>query len=257
MLNLFRKNQASTDAAGCPRTPEDMRIYAIGDIHGRDDLLRLLHERILDDAARHPYRQKIAIYLGDYVDRGPDSCDVLERLSTRPLPDFTSIYLMGNHEQALLGFMRDPGAWSNWLLYGSLATLSSYGVSTRTQNDQKPLHQVAQELALKMPAHQLDFLDRLETWRVFGDYCFVHAGIRPNIPLERQNPDDLLWIRDEFLHYSKPHPKVVVHGHQISDEPEVRSNRIGIDTGAFATGRLTCLVLDGEEQTFIDTRRLP
>lgn len=234
-----------------------MRIYAIGDIHGRDDLLRLLHERILNDATRHPYRQKIAIYLGDYVDRGPASYDVLERLITCPLPDFTSIHLMGNHEQVMRNFMRHPEAHSSWILYGGLAALSSYGVSTRIQNAPKPLHQVAEELALRMPAHQLDFLDRLETWRVFGDYCFVHAGIRPNIPLERQNPDDLIWIRDEFLHYAKPHPKVVVHGHQICDEPEVKSNRIGIDTGAFATGRLTCLVLDGEEQTFIDTRRLP
>ena len=231
-----------------------MRIYAIGDIHGRDDLLCLLHERILDDAARYPHQQKIAIYLGDYVDRGPDSCDVLERLSTRPLPDFTSIHLMGNHEQAMLDFMRDPNPCPNWLRYGSLATLSSYGVSTRTRHEQKPLPQLAQELMLNIPAHQRDLLDRLEIWRVFGDYCFVHAGIRPNIPLEQQKTDDILWIRDDFLHYTKPHPKVVVHGHQICDEPEIRHNRIGIDTGAFATGLLSCLVLDGEKQGLIDTR---
>lgn len=154
----------------------------------------------------------------------------------------------------MLGFMREPEVYSNWLDYGGLATLSSYGVASGHTDTRKALRQMAHELTVSMPDHHLAFLDRLEMYRLLGDYLFVHAGIRPGIPIQEQSAQDLLWIRKEFLTFTKPHPSFVVHGHQICDAPDVRNNRIGIDTGAFATGRLCCLVLDGEEREFIDTR---
>ena len=255
MLAIFKEKRTHRAALPTlPRTPEGVRVYAIGDIHGRHDLLLTLQDRILADAAGYPQPEKVVVYLGDYVDRGPNSREVLEQLSTRPLPGFTSIHLRGNHEYSLLGFMREPEVYSNWLDYGGLATLSSYGVASGHADTRKALRQMAHELTVSLPDHHLAFLDRLETYRLLGDYLFVHAGIRPGIPIQDQSAQDLLWIRKEFLTFTKPHPHFVVHGHQICDEPDVRKNRIGIDTGAFATGRLCCLVLDGEEREFIDTR---
>jgi serine/threonine protein phosphatase 1 len=150
--------------------------------------------------------------------------------------------------------MREPDAYSNWLDYGGLATLGSYGVVTDRADTPKAVNQMAHELTVNTPEHHLAFLDRLEPCRLLGDYLFVHAGIRPGIPIQDQSAHDLLWIRKDFLKFTKSHPHFIVHGHQICDEPEIRHNRIGIDTGAFATGRLCCLVLDGEEREFIDTR---
>ncbi len=254
MLGILNRKRARSRASSTPpRAPTGMRIYAVGDIHGRYDLLHALEQKILTDAADHAKSVKTVIYLGDYVDRGPESRAVVEHLSTRPLRGFNAIHLMGNHEQTLLGFLRDPVAHANWLLYGGLATLSSYGVDSSHQEAPSPLHQMARELRSRLPEHHLHFLEQLELYRVFEDYLFVHAGIRPGRPIQNQNPEDLLWIRDDFLRNRKRHAKFVVHGHQISDEPDVRDNRIGIDTGAFATGRLTCLVIDGEDKGFIST----
>lgn len=256
MFGIFnRRHNRSADLARTPpRTPAGLRIYAVGDIHGRHDLLRQLQDQILQDAAQHPTRRKVIVYLGDYIDRGPASREVLERLSTHPLPGFVSVHLMGNHEQALLGFMQDPDVYSDWLVYGGLATSSSYGMADPGDGSgSRSLHLFSQELRTRLPEHHQTFLCGLEKSLVLGDYLFVHAGIRPRIPLELQRPDDLLWIRDDFLRYRQPHAHFVVHGHHISEEPEVCPNRIGIDTGAFATGRLTCLILDGEARSFIDT----
>lgn len=255
MLTIFKKKRAQRVAPiKIPSTPEGVRIYAIGDIHGRHDLLVTLQDRILNDAAEHPQPEMTVVYLGDYVDRGPNSREVLEQLSTQPLPGFTSIHLRGNHEHALLGFMHEPETYSNWLNYGGLATLSSYGVGSDNSDGPRSFRQMARELTVNMPEHHLSFLNRLETHRMLEDYLFVHAGIRPGVSIEAQYTHDLLWIREDFLKFTKPHPYFIVHGHQICDEPEVKNNRIGIDTGAFATGRLCCLVLDGEDRKFIDTR---
>jgi serine/threonine protein phosphatase 1 len=255
MIGLFRKRQAPPSSLdSSPRVPQEMRIYAIGDIHGRYDLLRQLQALILADAASHPTKQKTIVYLGDYIDRGPESREVIEHLSGQPLPGFTSIHLLGNHEQALLGFLQRPDAYANWLQYGGLATLVSYGVRANWSSDSGVLNRMGAELAANLPDRHRAFLAQLDLYRVLEDYLFVHAGIRPAVPIAIQNPDDMLWIRDEFLHYKKPHPYVIVHGHHIHEEPEVKANRIGIDTGAFATGRLTCLVLDGDTRAFIDTR---
>lgn len=246
---LTRRKHPSASTQPLPRAPDGLRIYAVGDIHGRYDLLLQLQEQISVDAAEHPNKTKTVIYLGDYVDRGPDSHAVLEHLSTRPLLDFTAVFLKGNHEQAMLDFLREPGAHADWLAYGGLATLSAYGIRAAARD----LEQIAQEFRLALPQHHYHFLERLEMYHVVGGYLFVHAGIRPAVSLEHQSPNDLLWIRDTFLSYRKPHTHCVVHGHSVTDEAEFRANRIGIDTGAFATGRLSCLVLDGETQTLLDT----
>lgn len=237
------------------RVPDGSRIYAIGDIHGRYDLLLSLQQRIVSDAQAYPEMRRVVIYLGDYIDRGPNNREVLDQLIDNPLPGFESIHLMGNHEQSLLSFLREPETFGEWLLYGGLATLNSYGVQAAACNDKNALERAADELEASLPEPHKSFLSSLETYRVFGDYLFVHAGIRPGVAIEQQHPRDMLWIRDEFLRYQKPHSHTIVHGHHIVDEPDIRPNRIGIDTGAFATGCLTCIILDGESRSFLDTRR--
>ncbi|MBK1705933.1 hypothetical protein CKO40_15560 [Halochromatium glycolicum] len=235
------------------RAPEEMRLYVVGDIHGRADLLEPLQARIEADAARYPDRDRWLIYLGDYVDRGPQSREVLECLSRPPAAALNRCCLMGNHEQAMLGFLADPLAGAHWLEFGGLATLSSYQVAPPTP-DADGLLEAAAALRAALPAHHLAFLEQLELSRRFGDYLFVHAGIRPGVPLEAQAPQDLLWIREPFLSARKPHPLMVVHGHHVSVAVDVRANRIGVDTGAYATGRLSCLVLEGTGRWLLDTR---
>ena len=259
MFGLFSRQRSLADSQtavqSLPRTPPNMRIYAIGDIHGRYDLLRQLQRMIWNDVAQHRKRRKVLVYLGDYIDRGPDSRKVLERLSRHPLHRCVSVHLMGNHEQAMLGFMQEPDAYSDWLVYGGLATLSSYGITNpRDEQRSRPLPFLAQQLESRVPEHHKVFLRGLKKHIVLGDYLFVHAGIRPRVPLKLQTAGDLLWIRDDFLRFRQPHSHFVVHGHHMTEIPDVHANRIGIDTGAFATGCLTCLVLDDESRSFIDTR---
>lgn len=230
-----------------------MRIYAVGDVHGRDDLLIRLHGLILADARTRPELAHTVVYLGDYVDRGPGSFEVIEFLIHEPLPGFTSIHLKGNHEDMMLRFLEGP-ATLNWLLNGGVATLASYGVTAGGPIVYlADLDVVRRELAAAIPPTHRRFLLGLKLMHLAGDYAFVHAGIRPGVDLAAQSPADLMWIRDKFLGTRKDLGKVVVHGHTISEEPEVRANRIGIDTGAFATDRLTCLVLEGNERRFLHT----
>jgi serine/threonine protein phosphatase 1 len=230
-----------------------MRLYVVGDIHGRADLLQSVQAQVEADAARHPDRERWLIFLGDYVDRGPQSREVLEHLSGPPAAGLNRCCLMGNHEQALLSFLADPVAGAHWLEFGALATLSSYQVAPPPA-DVDGLLAAAAALRAALPAHQRAFLEQLELSRRFGDYLFVHAGIRPGLPLTAQTPQDLLWIREPFLSARRPHPLMVVHGHHITEAIDVRANRIGVDTGAYATGRLSCLVLEGTGRWLLDTR---
>lgn len=232
--------------------PQGLRIYAIGDIHGRADLLGELHKRIQCDAQSNPGAEKRIIYLGDYIDRGPASRAVLEILMMAPPGGIPTTHLLGNHEAMLLRFLEDASIGREWLAYGGVATLMSYGVHLKREGraDQKLV--IAQhDLRESLPASHQQFLAALPTHQIFGDYLFVHAGVRPGIPLDRQTDTDLIWIRDEFLASENFHGKIVVHGHSYRTEPEVRPNRIGIDTGAYATGRLTCLVLEGHGMRFL------
>ncbi len=227
----------------------------VGDIHGRADLVRQLHGLILADAAAHRNGRPVVVYLGDYVDRGLESRQVLDLLLEEPLSGFEEIRLLGNHEQAMLDFLEDPGIGPAWLHYGGAATLYSYGINAQARPPEgvERFAHLSAELARLLPPRHLQFLHRLKLHHVEGDYLFVHAGIRPGVPIERQQREDLLYIRDEFLNFSDSHGCIVVHGHTITADPDVRANRIGIDTGAFATGRLTCLVLDGAERRFLQT----
>lgn len=233
--------------------PPGSRIYAVGDIHGRADLLADLLSLIRADAVNAPAR-RVLIYLGDYVDRGLQSREVVDLLLDHPPIGFEVIHLKGNHEAALLDFLADCRIGPNWLQFGGGATLLSYHVGLSTAESGGTDFIAAQkEFAERLPPRHLEFYRHLALTHREGDYLFVHAGIRPRLPLVEQKADDLLWIRDEFLDFTGDFGCVVVHGHTITDQPEIRDNRIGIDTGAFATGRLTCLVLEETERRFLFT----
>lgn len=237
-----------------PRIPKGSRIYVIGDIHGRCDLLDRLHDLIIADARTHPAARQLVVYLGDYLDRGYQSREVIECLLARPLEGFEAIHLRGNHEKVMLDFLEDATIGLNWLMIGGDATLYSYGVSKAPRAGRSDdLDTVQRAFRDALPQSHLDFCRGLESYHVEGDYLFVHAGVRPGVALAEQVARDLIWIRDEFLNSTADHGKMVVHGHSIVDEPETRANRIAIDTGAFATGRLTCLVLEGDGRAFLNT----
>jgi serine/threonine protein phosphatase 1 len=263
VLGLFRRHRAVPDAheaasrrrgASTPAVPEGHRVYAVGDIHGRSDLLDRLLGLVTTDIQADTPTQAHLVLLGDYIDRGLDSRGVLDRLSQPAEGPYGTICLKGNHEDSLLRFLDDVSVGHGWLRYGGLATLVSYGIARPDRMDEATFLDHAQEqLRRHLPPRHLAFLHRLKLQVRVGDYQFVHAGVRPGVPLDRQDPDDLIWIRDEFLHSDADYGAVVVHGHSITDEPHIRHNRIGIDTGAFATGRLTCLVLEGETRRFLTT----
>jgi serine/threonine protein phosphatase 1 len=249
---LYRKPRVTVETA-C--VPVGTRVYAIGDIHGRIDLLRQMHQRIRLDAATAPGDlRKIAVYLGDYVDRGLHSREVIELLLEEPLPGFESIHLRGNHDHEMAAFLAGESDGAAWLRFGGDATLYSYGV--RLPSDvprEERLSLLRDQLRQAVPPRHVAFLEGLAFSFVLGDYLFVHAGIDPEKPLDRQTPADMLWIRDAFLEADADFGKVVVHGHSVVEVPEVRENRIGIDTGACYTNVLTCLVIDPEAQRFLST----
>lgn len=236
--------------------PEGMRIYAVGDIHGRADLLDELHAMIEADAstARAGCRCTI-VYVGDYVDRGPDSKGVIERLiAPDRLPGFDAVYLRGNHEDALLSFLDEATVGPAWFAIGGGATALSYGVGFSDQLPGKErFARIQEDLRARIPPEHLRFLAGLRLSYRAGDYFFVHAGVKPGRPLEEQDRTDLLNIRKEFLRSRRYHGAVVVHGHSARPGVEFRANRIGIDTCAYATGHLTCLVLEGTSRRLLKT----
>jgi serine/threonine protein phosphatase 1 len=235
--------------------PAGTAVYAIGDIHGRSDLLAELHQGIVADAARRDVTRRVIVHLGDYVDRGPDSAGVLYRLLDAPLDGFESICLLGNHERMMLDFLEDPSVGPIWLRNGGDATMASYGVAYDPKGgfDLQRLRGLQAELRFRLPERHLTFLRGLRLLHVEGDYAFAHAGIRPGIELEAQEEMDLLWVRGLFLRSERDHGKMIVHGHTIVPEPEILPNRIGIDTGAWYTGRLTSLVLEGSQRRLLAT----
>lgn len=231
-----------------PHLPAGRRIYAIGDVHGRADLLGRMQRRIAADVELNPIDGPLLICLGDYVDRGPDSAGVLDLLLEEAPAGMERIALMGNHEELMLRFLIDESAAPVWFANGGDATLESYDIDPLDSYER-----ARRQLDRLLPHRHRALLESLVLSHSEGDYFFVHAGVKPGVALERQRREDLLWIRGEFLHSEADHGKVVVHGHSITAEPEIRSNRIGIDTGAYASGRLTCLVLEGRKRRFFVT----
>jgi len=258
LLRPFRRVSAPP-----PAVPPGRLVYAIGDIHGRDDLLVRLRETIRADAqaaAREaaaegrPAPQPVVIHLGDYVDRGLHSREAIGLLLDAPLPGFESIHLKGNHEDMLLRFLDDPSIGRVWLANGGDATLASYGVGNwRPPLDDAGLEDLRHRLRAALPPRHLAFLRGLAHCHEEGDYLFVHAGVRPGVAPAERRPEDMMWIRDGFLDSRADHGQMVVHGHSIEYRPDERPNRIGIDTGAFATGRLTALALAGATRRFLST----
>jgi serine/threonine protein phosphatase 1 len=233
------------------RVPDGTRVYCVGDIHGCDDLLQEMGERVAADIKPQAFDHAVTIFLGDYVDRGHSSKRVVERLSCREWPT-SIIALAGNHEDFLLAFLDDERILGVWRSLGGLETLHSYGVNVAPAKAGRDFKAVQAAFVSSLPDRHRQFFSTLQVSTVIGDYFFCHAGVRPDVPLDRQDRADLLNIRDPFLSSDAEHGKLIVHGHTPSVRPQVRPNRIGIDTAAFATGRLTCLVLEKDERRFLE-----
>jgi serine/threonine protein phosphatase 1 len=235
-----------TLSAAPARLPEGRRIYAIGDIHGCDVQLGNLHELIAEDLAQRPVEAPLLLHIGDYVDRGADTAGVLQRLLTdTPIPGLPVVNLVGNHDETMLHALSgDRAAATDWLFAGGAPALQSYGIDPDSPRESWPE---------QVPPEHLDFLRGLTLTHRDGGYFFVHGGVRPGVPLERQAREDLLRMRQPFLYSEMSFGAVVVHGHTPVRDPVVRHNRIAIDTGAVFGGKMTCLVLEGETLGFLTT----
>lgn len=251
MFSFVRKILQERRPIGAVRGKAGARAYAVGDIHGRVDLLDALLAKIDRDMASREPRNTFIIFLGDFIDRGPDSAGVLTRLGTYRPGFATPIFLAGNHEEVLLDILRGKrGILKSWLKFGGAECAASYGIDAAT------LEKMGEAEAIKLlndriPQAHREFLEMLADTFAFGDYLFVHAGIRPGVELQEQDLADLRWIREPFLSSDNDHGFVVVHGHTVVDEVEERRNRIGIDTGAYRSGVLTTLVVEEDLRRYI------
>ena len=234
------------------RIPEGIRVYAVGDVHGRADLLEKIFGSIDADLNSRPAEATIEVFLGDYIDRGPASRKVLDRLIDRRRSHQT-LCLRGNHEAYMLEFLEDSTIFDEWSRYGGRETLMSYGLIPSLNINPDERVRLANAFKHALPEKHHRFLTGLRTTFTCGDFHFVHAGVRPGIPLREQSKEDLMWIREDFLTYEEQFEKIIVHGHTPVVNADIRPNRINIDTGAFATGHLTCLVLEGQTLDFIQT----
>jgi serine/threonine protein phosphatase 1 len=233
-----------------PRLPDGIRIYAISDVHGCADLLRRVFSAIDHHLSRAGPARALHVFLGDYIDRGPASKETIDLLIERGLRHQT-VFLKGNHEQFLFEVLQDSARLEAWKDYGGFQTLMSYGISPSLKPDPEEQRALVQALQNAMPPRPRQLFRSLRTSFVCGDFLFVHAGVKPGVPLRRQRQEDLLWIRDEFLQSDQDFGKFVVHGHTPVPSPDIRSNRINIDTGAYATGILTLLTIEGDRMVAI------
>ncbi len=236
-------------------TPDNTRIYAIGDVHGHIDLLVKLHQKISDDLDKNPIDQHRIIFLGDYIDRGPDSAGCVEYLIELSAKNEAVICLKGNHEDKLEKFLKDPVAIADsFFTYGGGECAESYGVDMAGYRGDRPeTLQKCEELNSNIPAHHIEFYAQLARTVTFGDYMFVHAGVRPGVALDQQSSHDLMWIRSEFIPHQGLYEKVIVHGHTPAFPMEILPNRINVDTQAYDTGVLSCIVLEDKEFRVIDS----
>lgn len=258
MAGIFGKLTASLGLGGEAKKPRsDRLIYAVGDVHGRADLMEVLLEKILVDALRERERSgdvcPPVVFLGDVVDRGPDSKGALELLcAIRDWPEIAPILLMGNHEAMLLKFLSDPVRHRRWLTYGGYETLVSYGLGrVGDLGDETELQRIAAALAEAMGDH-LEMLQQAVTWHVDGNLAFVHAGADPDLPIEMQPEDALIWGTEAFERKRRRDGIWIVHGHTIVEKPVARRGRIPLDTGAYITGVLTALKIHGTDLRFLN-----
>lgn len=260
--SLFRKSSVpppSPEPARIRRAgPQGQVVWAIGDVHGCVDLLDGLLRALAADASDDA-RPRVLVMLGDYVDRGPDSRGVIDRLvEVAETPGVQAHFIRGNHEDKLLEFLDDPMAGPTWCEYGGDAALRSWGLSPPAIRHRKEgWTNLAEDFRHKVTPRQRRFLEELVPSVTLGGYFFCHAGALPGTPLEEQSERDLMWIRGRFLNGDRPFDRVVVHGHTPTEDPHVDHRRIGVDTGAYATGVLTALRLDGSEERFIQAVRAP
>jgi serine/threonine protein phosphatase 1 len=241
-----------------PRIPAGQRVYAVGDIHGRADLLEDLLGKIQGDMDQAGPAEPRLVFLGDYVDRGPASQAVIERLREGPIPGVPTVCLIGNHDERLRAILKGEADLVGWLQWGGAATLASYGVDAESLLDRRdPEAAIIEVLRRNVPLAHRAFLESLAAYWPIGDYLFVHAGLRPGMAPEAQDFHDLIWIREPFLTSTADLGPVVVHGHTIHRDVTEADNRIAIDTGAFMSGRLSCLVLEDTQRRVLQTADVP
>ncbi|WP_296746161.1 metallophosphoesterase [Mesorhizobium sp.] len=240
------------------RGPDSMRLYAIGDVHGRHDLLAAMHRRIESQLEYAPASDWRIIHLGDYVDRGPDSRSVLDFLIEARKRDPRNIMLAGNHDIGMLDFLANAEPDGLFMNYGGVQTAQSYGVDlvrdAQWFGKAEAIGRGHMTLVKAVPPGHIDFLRSLPFSVSFGDFFFCHAGIRPGVPLDRQNQHDLIWIRDAFHDHTGLYPKVIVHGHTPVPEAEVKANRVNVDTLAWQSGMLSALAINGGDKRIIDVQ---
>ncbi|MAP95529.1 MAG: hypothetical protein CMK07_11310 [Ponticaulis sp.] len=250
---FFGSSGAGT-ASQMPLLPDGVLVYAIGDIHGRVDLLKKLFALIKTDILSSDFKTVYFVFLGDYIDRGFQSKQVIDHLLDQDWGDLKAVFLKGNHEQTMLDFLTRPEIGPQWIEYGGLETLNSYGIKPPDQRaDLSAWGRVSSELSARLPKTHLEFLENLHSCFELGECYFVHAGVDPSRPLDSQSDEDRLWIRDRFLGSTKKHTKVIVHGHTPEDRPVWNGRRIGVDTGAYITNRLTAAKIQGYNIEFIAT----
>ncbi len=233
--------------------PEGLRVYAIGDIHGQFTLLDRLQAMISGDIAENPASRHTIIYLGDYVDRGPQSYEVIERLSTHRVEGAEALFLKGNHEEFFVNFLEDHTTGDAWLLNGGDDTLQSYGVSEQQYLNTSDYRGAQEVLRTRIPAKHIEFFNNLALSHRIGSLFFAHAGVNPDMPLDAQRPKDLMWIRHKFIDSTRDLGVLVIHGHTPRPAPEVTPYRINVDTHAWHTGHLTAVVLENGRLRFLNT----
>lgn len=240
LTRRFRRSRAPEFAL-----PEGVRVYAVGDIHGKADLTRAMQAAIVRHAQAHPCARIIEVYLGDYIDRGLESREVIECLLTPPAPGHERVCLMGNHEETLLNFLEDPEVLRTWSQHGGYATLSSYGVNIPLEMKPSTLMDLHRAFRERFPTEHEQFIRSLDYRFEIGGYYFVHAGVRPGYGLDEQTPSDLLWIREPFTSYKGMFEKYIVHGHTPLVAPEVLPHRADLDVSDAPSDQLCCLIVEG------------